>query len=65
MRVRDSGKWRSVDYLKREGWEKEENEGKDDGERERERESKSFSKKKKKQKRGETNESGVIMKKRE
>lgn len=34
MRVRDSGKWRSVDYLKREGWEKE-NEGKDDGERER------------------------------
>lgn len=33
-------------------------------ERERERESKSFSKKKK-QKRGETNESGVIMKKRE
>ena len=35
MRVRDSGKWRSVDYLKRGGWEKEENEGKDDGERER------------------------------
>lgn len=35
MRVRDSGKWRSVDYLKREGWEKEENEGKNDGERER------------------------------
>lgn len=65
MRVRDSGKWRSVDYLKREGWEKEENEGKDDGEREREKGRARVLVKKKKQKRGETNESGVIMKKRE